>query len=87
MKKRGRTTAHAESPEGDTLQVTIRVDKAFADRFDDVVGELEAHGLHEVETHARFLIVNGSIGAARAAALESINGVASVRKDRQYRAQ
>lgn len=69
------------------VDVTIRVDKEQAHRFDDVVRQLEAEGLASVEPHARFLMVNGSIAPDRLDRLRGVRGVASVRRDATYKTQ
>lgn len=69
------------------VDVTIRIDKADADRLDDIVRALEASGLASVDVHRRFLIVNGSIPGGGVEALRKVSGVASVREDRRYKTQ
>jgi hypothetical protein len=69
------------------IDVTIRIAKTHADRFGEIVTQLEAHGLGRIERHDRFLVVNGSTEPERLDDLRAIAGVASVRSDRTYRAQ
>jgi hypothetical protein len=71
----------------DKVDVTIRIDKAAAGRMDEIIGALKARGLDRVESHARFMIVNGSVQADALDALRDVKGVASVRKDQTYKAQ
>jgi len=54
----------------DMVDVTIRIETAQAGRLDEIVRALVASGLDRVESHARFMIVNGcvSAGALRCAA-------------------
>jgi hypothetical protein len=70
-----------------TVDVTIRVDKASAERLDAIVRALEASGLRDVDVHQRFLVINGSTAAERVSELRAIEGVASVREDQTYKAQ
>jgi hypothetical protein len=70
-----------------TVDVTVRVDKAHAARLDEVVHALKVCGLKSVERHERFLIVNGSVEAEQLEALRNVEGVASVREDKTYRAK
>ena len=69
-----------------TVDVTIRIDKAHADRLDDIVRELEAAGLANCDVHRKVLIVNGAAPAEAMARLRRVDGVASVREDRTYKA-
>jgi len=71
----------------DRIDVTIRIDQAQAGRIDEIVSALKACGLDRVESHARFMIVNGCVNADALDALRKVDGVASVRKDETYRAQ
>jgi len=71
----------------DMIDVTIRIDKAQAGRIDEIVRALVACGLNRVESHARFMIVNGCVSADALDALRKVEGVASVRKDQTYRTQ
>ncbi len=71
----------------DMTDVTIRIDKAQAGRMDEIVRALIACGLDRVESHARFMIVNGCISADALDALRQVEGVASVRKDQTYKTQ
>jgi len=69
----------------DKVDVTIRIDTAQAARLDEIVRALVASGLDRVESHARFMIVNGCVSAGSLDALRKVEGVASVRKDETYR--
>jgi hypothetical protein len=69
------------------VDVTIRIDKAEAHRFDEIVEALKKRGLADLQPHQRFMIVNGSISAERMSELNDVAGVASVRKDQAYKAQ
>jgi hypothetical protein len=69
----------------DMIDVTIRIDTAQAGRLDEIVRALIACGLDRVESHARFMIVNGCVSAGSLDALRKVEGVASVRKDETYR--
>lgn len=71
----------------DTVDVTIRIDKAHQGHLDTIVQTLRDHGLANIERHDRFLIVNGTVRAEKVPELGSVKGVASVREDRSYRAQ
>jgi hypothetical protein len=71
----------------DEIDVTIRIDKSDAGRMDEIVHALKAHGLDRVESHVKFMIVNGSVRADALDALRKVRGVASVRQDKSYRAQ
>jgi hypothetical protein len=71
----------------DIVEVTIRIDTAQAGRLDEIVQALIASGLDRVESHARFMIVNGCVSAGSLDALRKVKGVASVRKDETYRTQ
>jgi hypothetical protein len=69
------------------VDVTIRIETAQAGRLDEIVRALVASGLDRVESHARFMIVNGCVSADAFDALRKVEGVASVRKDDTYRPQ
>jgi hypothetical protein len=71
----------------DKVDVTIRIEKADAARMDDIIRALKARGLDRVESHARFMIVNGSVRADALDALREVKGVASVRQDQTYKTQ
>jgi len=71
----------------DVVDVTIRIDKDQAGRLDEIVRALKACGLDRVESHARFMIVNGCVSADALEELRKVEGVASVRKDETYRTQ
>jgi hypothetical protein len=71
----------------DKVDVTIRIETAQAGRLDEIVRALVASGLDRVESHARFMIVNGCVSADAFDALRKVEGVASVRKDDTYRPQ
>jgi hypothetical protein len=71
----------------DKVDVTIRIETAQAGRLDEIVRALVASGLDRVESHARFMIVNGCVSAGSLEALRKVEGVASVRKDETYRTQ
>ena len=71
----------------DIVEVTIRIETAQAGRLDEIVQALIASGLDRVESHARFMIVNGCVSAGSLDALRKVEGVASVRKDETYRTQ
>jgi hypothetical protein len=71
----------------DKINVTIRIDKAEAGRIEEIVRALKASGLDRVESHPRFMIINGSASRDALDALRKIKGVASVRQDRSYKPQ
>ena len=71
----------------DKVDVTIRIDKGAAGRLDEIVRALKQRGLDRVESHARFLVVNGSASADALDTLRAVEGVASVRKDQSYKPQ
>lgn len=64
--------------------VTIRIAQAKSEKLDEIVGALEQLGLADVQCHARFMMVNGRIDAGKLDALRDVEGVESVREDRQY---
>ena len=76
----------ADKP-SDIVDVTVRIDKDKADRLDEIVRKLKACGLDRVESHARFMIVNGCVSADALDELRKVEGVESVRKDQTYRTQ
>ena len=69
------------------VDVTIRIEKSDQDRMDEIVEALKVNGLDRVESHKRFMIVNGSVNADALDALRRVKGVASVRKDSTYKTQ
>lgn len=69
------------------VDVTIRIEKSDQDRMDEIVEALKGGGLDRVESHKRFMIVNGSVNADAIDALRRVKGVASVRKDSTYKTQ
>lgn len=71
----------------DKIDVTIQIDTAEAGRLDEVVQALKARGLDRVESHPRFMIVNGSIAPEALEALRSVKGVISVQQDKTYKTQ
>lgn len=66
--------------------VTIRVDEKDAAELSAVVKKLEALGLREVESRARFGIVHGRVERARLNDLKEVEGVASVREEKIFKA-
>jgi hypothetical protein len=73
---------------GDTsrsVEVTIRIEKSQSGRLDEIVRNLKAAGLRNVETHDRFGMVNGEARADSLDVLRAVAGVASVREDTTYR--
>ncbi len=71
----------------DKVGVTIRIAGNEASRLSEVVDDLRSQGLSEVESHARFMIVNGNIDSDALDSLRSVKGVESVREDRVYKTQ
>jgi hypothetical protein len=69
------------------VDVTIRIEESNKDRMDEIVEALKGVGLDRVESHKRFMIVNGSVNADALDALRRVKGVASVRKDSTYKTQ
>ena len=67
--------------------VTIRIDQAEAGRLGEIVDVLKARGLGQVQSHERFMIVNGSVSPDGLDALRAVDGVTEVRKDTTYKAQ
>jgi hypothetical protein len=76
----------ADKP-SDMIDVTIRIDKDQAGRLDEIVHALKACGLDRVESHARFMVVNGCVSSDALDELRKVEGVESVRKDQTYRTQ
>ena len=71
----------------DKVDVTIRLEKADQGRMDEIIEALKSAGLDHVESHQRFMIVNGRVSADSLDALRNVKGVASVRKDDVYKTQ
>ncbi|ANP85188.1 hypothetical protein [Rhizobium leguminosarum] len=71
----------------DKIEVTIRIDKKEARSLGEVVGDLKLKGLEQVQSHERFMIVNGTVNPDALDALRAVKGVASVRKDVAYKPQ
>ncbi|RWP54624.1 hypothetical protein [Mesorhizobium sp.] len=71
----------------DKIDVTIRIHKAESGRLGEIVDVLKSRGLQQVESHERFMIVNGSVSPDAIDALRTVKGVASVRTDTIYKAQ
>ena len=69
------------------VDVTIRIDKAEAHRMNEIVRALKAKGLGQVESHVRFMIVNGSVQPDAIDNLKQVKGVASVRLGQSYKPQ
>ena len=69
------------------IDVTIRIAQSEAGRLGEIVDALKSCGLGEVQSHARFLIVNGCVSPDALDTLRAIEGVASVRRDGTYKAQ
>ena len=63
----------------DKIEVTIRIDKNEARSLGEVVGDLKSQGLEQVQSHERFMIVNGTVNPDALDALRAVKGVASVR--------
>ena len=71
----------------DKVDVTVRLDRAEAERLEEIVNSLKERGLTNVEPHSRFMIVNGTAKAADLESLRQVKGVASVREDKTYKPQ
>ncbi len=71
----------------DKIGVTIRVDMSESRRLSEIVEALKSQGLEEVESHERFMIVNGSVDPHAVGALRTVKGVSSVREDSTYKTQ
>lgn len=69
------------------IAVTIRIDTAEAERLGEIVDALVTEGLEHVQSHKRLMIVNGDVDPNSVKALESVKGVASVRRDAAYKMQ
>lgn len=69
------------------VDVTIRIDKSEQNRMDEIVDALKVSGLDDIESHKRFMIVNGSVNADRLDELRKVKGVASVHQDSTYKTQ
>ena len=57
------------------IDVTIRIDQAEAGRLGEIVDVLKARGLGQVQSHERFMIVNGSASPDALDALRAVDGV------------
>ncbi|WP_247455321.1 MULTISPECIES: hypothetical protein [unclassified Bradyrhizobium] len=55
--------------------------------MDEIIDALKVSGLDQVESHKRFMIVNGSVNADTLDELRKVKGVASVHQDRSYKTQ
>ena len=84
MTSRRRPSSSAQSSGSGDVYVTVRIERAFGDRFDEIVASLKKRGLRDVQSHKRFLLLNGSIPSERLDELRSVDGVASVRVDETY---
>ncbi len=71
----------------DKIDVTIRIEKSEAGRMGEIINDLKECGLDRVESHERFMIVNGRADRKSLDALRKVRGVASVRQDQLYKAQ
>ncbi|WP_407114177.1 hypothetical protein [Bradyrhizobium sp. LMG 9283] len=69
------------------VDVTIRIEKSEQNRMDEIVDALKVSGLGDVESHKRFMIVNGSVNADGLDELRKVKGVASVHQDSTYKTQ
>ncbi|TYO66963.1 hypothetical protein FXV83_09200 [Bradyrhizobium hipponense] len=69
------------------VDVTIRIEKSEQNRMDEIVDALKVSGLDDVESHKRFMIVNGSVNADGLDDLRKVKGVASVHQDSTYKTQ
>lgn len=69
------------------IDVTIRIDASDAGRMGEIVDVLKSRGLGQVQSHERFMMVNGTVSPDALDALRAVDGVASVRKDTVYKAQ
>ncbi|PPQ17848.1 hypothetical protein CV770_18715 [Bradyrhizobium sp. AC87j1] len=69
------------------VDVTIRIEKSEQNRMDEIIDALKIRGLDDVESHKRFMIVNGSVNADALDELRKVKGVASVHQDRAYKTQ
>jgi hypothetical protein len=70
----------------DITEVTIRVQKDHVGDLDGIVGRLRSLGLSDVQVLARFLTINGRVGANLIPRLREVDGVASVRESGKFRA-
>jgi hypothetical protein len=66
-------------------QVSITVDDAYLDAMGQVVDALRAQGLKVEQVLDELGIITGSVSPDRQAALESVDGVASVAREQQHR--
>lgn len=69
------------------VDVTIRIERSEQNRMDEIVDALKVSGLDDVESHKRFMIVNGSVNADGLDELRKVKGVASVHQDSTYKTQ
>lgn len=56
----------------DKIEVTIRIDKNEARSLGEVVGDLKSQGLEQVQSHERFMIVNGTVNPDALDALRAV---------------
>ncbi|SCB52035.1 hypothetical protein GA0061098_1016141 [Bradyrhizobium shewense] len=69
------------------VDVTIRIEKSEQNRMDEIVDALKVSGLDDVESHKRFMIVNGSVNPDGLDELRKVKGVVSVHQDSAYKTQ
>ncbi|WP_245323655.1 hypothetical protein [Bradyrhizobium shewense] len=55
--------------------------------MDEIVDALKVSGLDDVESHKRFMIVNGSVNPDGLDELRKVKGVVSVHQDSAYKTQ
>lgn len=72
--------------DGDIIAVTVRLDRAAADRVNEIVRELKSAGLTDLDLHERLMMVSGNVDSEAVDALRAVPGVASVRADQKYSA-
>lgn len=82
-----RTAADSGSIRGnemDRVNVTVSIDEAYLNQFQQITEAMQATGLEIDRTMPRIGIVTGSIHQDRISALDEIEGVEHVERERTY---
>jgi methylmalonyl-CoA mutase cobalamin-binding subunit len=70
----------------DVVAVTVRLDRAAAVDFAEIIEKLRRAGLKDVAPHERLMMVSGTVDSGALDSLRAVPGVASVRPDQKYSA-